>query len=365
MARARSITLLSAAFATAVAGLSLAQNPPRGDERLEREAVDASIATGVPEAFAPESAPTPESLDLPRLERRHRRHSSNPAIGGRLAEAYLLLGRAEDAKRVLQRFAGRRFTPATMYFLLASIHFAEGEYLRAEAVCATGLRRHRKDAALAALHARARTRQGHVAPDAWAMRDALRATPALGLQVVALDAFEQGDIVTGLLAAEALYYEGGYAATNRAVNKSVELVYDGLIRAAAKGRDGIAREYPPGSFEDRYRASLLAAADEVVADLSRFASRLELFAAIRIRALEHYLAAHGTPGGEPARRLADDRPYVAEVLGSVVAARRAGRLRWYTMASLLELDLDYFAALTHEQPEAWAEVQAAFGRYSL
>lgn len=359
------LTALAASFW--LGGGALAQNPPRYLQQPDTVAAAPPDTADFRDAlaeFVPIDQPGALDLDLERLERRHFRNPSNTTFGRRLAEAYLLLGRTADAKRVLQRFPGLRRTPAELYFLLASIHFAEGEYLLAEAVCATGLRRHRKGPALAALHARARTRQGYVEEDAWAMREAMRHTPTLGLQVVALGAFEQGDLVTGLLAAEALYFQGGYSATTRAINRSVELVYDGLIRAAARGREGIEREYPAGSFEADYRASLLAATEAIIPALSEHASRLELFAAIRTATLEHYLGTYGDAGELP-RALKRDRPYVAELFESVAEARRAGRLRWFTMASLRDLDYPYFAALTNERAAEWEGVREAFAEHHL
>ena len=384
--RVARLTALLAGLGLSVAARAQVEDPGLGYPHLPEDgdtypalAPDTAAANPVPglarpfpNLFVGEPSPmpaepaglTPADLNLDRLERRHFRHPDNPQHGLALAEAYLYLGRVPEAKRVLKRYPGRRRAPAGVYFLLASLHYAEGDFLLAEAVASQGLKRYRREPALAALRARARTRQGYAEEDPWHMRDEMDNAPTVGLQVVALGAFERDDLVTGLLAAEALYFLGGARATTRALDRRVELAYDALIRAAAAA-EPLARDYPAGSFEATYLASLNVAAAQVVGRLPTFAHRLDVFAAIRAGALDHYLATAEVDPDEPLRRRLRERPYAAEVLEAARAARADGLLRWFTLASLRHLDVGYFAALTRERSGEWEHVRESFATYHL
>ena len=306
--------------------------------------------------------PAPGSREIQRLERRYGWQRSSALLGLELALGYVRTGRPNDAIRVLAYFVGRRNVPFEVYAALASLHFERGDYYLAEVVTESGLEVFPGSVGLRALHTRARARRGEFVGDIWEMRHLFAAPHAeIGLRCISVTAFEKGDFVSGLLAAEALYFTAGYTGTTRVITASVEVTYDTLLRASLLGRAPLASDYAAGSFSAGYYADILAAVDDAAAQVPHYSSRLELFARIRERTLERYLS---RVAQDPAAPKPTD-PLVGRLLDRVAEVHEAGLLRWYTLASLRDLDREYFSSLVRENPREYEELQLRFPEFTL
>lgn len=336
-------------FTTAVIGCGLLSSASAQETPLDAgmlaapEVEDCGVFYAADLEAAYEAQLRRSPADLYELEAQYRRHPRRFTAALALAKAYVSADRYEDARLVVDPFVGRWRGGQEAYELLAAIQFETGDYYKAEATAAAGLRRFERSRAAEFILAAARIRL-----DRYASLEQLLADVQFfdnRLRLATQFSLERGDVVNALLTHEQAYLTQGYRSIRPAEVERIDHIYNGLLRAVAAGDTVDLPDYPD-AFAAVYHRELLRATADALADIGSYASRLELIAAIRSGVLHRVVALE--PFGDEAmpRRL--------------LALDRGGWLRWLTMARLREIDPLYFDAVVCEHYDTWQAVRGLF-----